>query len=116
MFDQVGVQRIPTLTKEWLLVSRGISLSGGHEGVGHVVATGELTTGSSVRICGRVGVKWIANVCAQCEVCRRGPSHVSIFANIQIRYTAHDVVLVSCLVNFFSGGPFLGYTNDGKFQ
>ncbi|KAF7353942.1 Mannitol-1-phosphate dehydrogenase [Mycena venus] len=36
---------------------------GGHEGIGHIVAIGEHTVGSPVKIGDRVGVKWIANAC-----------------------------------------------------
>ncbi|KAJ7221366.1 chaperonin 10-like protein [Mycena pura] len=36
---------------------------GGHEGIGRVVAIGEHTSGSQVKIGDRVGLKWIANAC-----------------------------------------------------
>ncbi|KAJ7500498.1 chaperonin 10-like protein [Mycena galericulata] len=44
----------------------------GHEGIGHIVAIGEHTVGSPVKIGDRVGIKWIANVCLKCEMCRTG--------------------------------------------
>ncbi|KAJ7029750.1 chaperonin 10-like protein [Mycena alexandri] len=47
-------------------------LVGGHEGVGHIVAIGEHTVGSPVKIGDRVGIKWIANACLKCEMCRTG--------------------------------------------
>ncbi|KAJ7642859.1 hypothetical protein B0H17DRAFT_1104855 [Mycena rosella] len=45
---------------------------GGHEGIGHIVAIGEHTVGSPVKIGDRVGIKWIANTCLKCEMCRTG--------------------------------------------
>ncbi|KZT18912.1 GroES-like protein [Neolentinus lepideus HHB14362 ss-1] len=44
----------------------------GHEGVGTVVAIGEGTTNSDVKIGDRVGLKWIAATCLRCEMCRKG--------------------------------------------
>ncbi|KAJ7290295.1 chaperonin 10-like protein [Mycena rebaudengoi] len=45
---------------------------GGHEGLGRVVAIGEHTLDSPVKIGDRVGIKWIANACLKCEMCRTG--------------------------------------------
>jgi len=45
---------------------------GGHEGIGHIVAIAEHTVNSPVKIGDRVGIKWIANVCLKCEMCRTG--------------------------------------------
>ncbi|KAE9405818.1 hypothetical protein BT96DRAFT_811679 [Gymnopus androsaceus JB14] len=45
---------------------------GGHEGVGYVVAIGANTVGSPVKIGDRVGMKWFANACLKCEMCRSG--------------------------------------------
>ncbi|KAF7314923.1 Mannitol-1-phosphate dehydrogenase [Mycena indigotica] len=47
-------------------------LVGGHEGIGRVVAIGEHTARSAVKIGDRVGIKWIANACLNCEMCRTG--------------------------------------------
>jgi propanol-preferring alcohol dehydrogenase len=47
-------------------------LVGGHEGVGFVVAIGEHTPKSPVKIGDRVGIKWLADSCLQCELCRKG--------------------------------------------
>ncbi|KAJ6587715.1 chaperonin 10-like protein [Mycena sp. CBHHK59/15] len=47
-------------------------LVGGHEGIGHIVAIGEHTVRSPVNIGDRVGIKWIANACLKCEMCRTG--------------------------------------------
>ncbi|KIY45012.1 GroES-like protein [Fistulina hepatica ATCC 64428] len=47
-------------------------LIGGHEGVGIVVAIGNNTAGSPVKLGDRVGVKWLANSCLNCESCRKG--------------------------------------------
>ncbi|ODO00591.1 alcohol dehydrogenase, propanol-preferring [Cryptococcus wingfieldii CBS 7118] len=47
-------------------------LIGGHEGVGKVVAIGDHTQNSPVKLGDRVGIKWLANSCLSCEPCRRG--------------------------------------------
>lgn len=47
-------------------------LIGGHEGVGVIVAMGEHTAGSPVKVGDRVGIKWMADSCLNCEFCRRG--------------------------------------------
>lgn len=47
-------------------------LIGGHEGVGEVVAIGKNTADSPVSLGDRVGIKWIAYSCLNCEQCRNG--------------------------------------------
>ncbi|WWD19308.1 hypothetical protein CI109_103766 [Kwoniella shandongensis] len=47
-------------------------LIGGHEGVGIIVAIGENTPNSPVKLGDRVGIKWMADSCLNCEFCRRG--------------------------------------------
>jgi len=47
-------------------------LIGGHEGVGEIVAIGKNTINCPVKIGQRVGIKWIADSCLQCEQCRKG--------------------------------------------
>ncbi|KAG1823549.1 chaperonin 10-like protein [Suillus subaureus] len=47
-------------------------LVGGHEGVGEVVAIGENTGECPVKIGDRVGIKWVAYSCLNCEQCRNG--------------------------------------------
>lgn len=42
-------------------------LIGGHEGVGEIVAIGKHTQDSPVKIGDRVGIKWLAYSCLQCE-------------------------------------------------
>jgi alcohol dehydrogenase, propanol-preferring len=49
-----------------------LPLIGGHEGVGEIVAIGAHTVNSPVEIGDRVGVKWLADSCLQCEQCRKG--------------------------------------------
>ncbi|KAL0947800.1 hypothetical protein HGRIS_013873 [Hohenbuehelia grisea] len=49
-----------------------LPLVGGHEGIGHVVAIGEHTTYSPIKVGDRVGLKWIAKACLRCEMCRKG--------------------------------------------
>ncbi|KAG7439965.1 GroES-like protein [Guyanagaster necrorhizus] len=47
-------------------------LIGGHEGVGIVVAVGANTNASPVKLGDRVGIKWLADSCLNCEDCRKG--------------------------------------------
>ncbi|KAF9022467.1 GroES-like protein [Hymenopellis radicata] len=47
-------------------------LIGGHEGVGIVVAIGNNTNNSPVKLGDRVGIKWLADSCLNCEDCRKG--------------------------------------------
>ncbi|KZV65771.1 GroES-like protein [Peniophora sp. CONT] len=47
-------------------------LIGGHEGVGRIVAIGAHTANSPVKLGDRVGIKWLADSCLQCETCRKG--------------------------------------------
>jgi hypothetical protein len=45
-------------------------LIGGHEGVGEIVAIGEHTQNSPVKLGDRVGIKWLAYACSNCEIVR----------------------------------------------
>jgi len=47
-------------------------LIGGHEGLGTIVAIAENTVGSPVKVGERVGIKWLADSCLDCEFCRKG--------------------------------------------
>lgn len=49
-----------------------VPLVGGHEGVGEVVAIGKDTVNSPVKLGDRVGIKWVAYSCLNCEQCRKG--------------------------------------------
>ncbi|KAK1230900.1 alcohol dehydrogenase [Marasmius sp. AFHP31] len=49
-----------------------LPLIGGHEGVGVVVAIGDNTQRSPVKVGERVGIKWLADSCLNCENCRKG--------------------------------------------
>ncbi|EIN08458.1 GroES-like protein [Punctularia strigosozonata HHB-11173 SS5] len=67
-------------------------LIGGHEGVGEIVAIGEHTSHSPVKVGDRVGIKWLADSCLRCEMCRKG--------------------LEQCCPD----AKLSGYTVDGTFQ
>lgn len=56
---------------DWPLPHK-LPLIGGHEGCGEIVAIGAHTLNSPVKIGDRVGVKWLADSCLQCEQCRKG--------------------------------------------
>ncbi|KAF8692314.1 hypothetical protein AX14_010129 [Amanita brunnescens Koide BX004] len=49
-----------------------LPLISGHEGVGDIVAIGRDTVHSPVKIGQRVGIKWLAYSCLDCEMCRKG--------------------------------------------
>jgi D-arabinose 1-dehydrogenase-like Zn-dependent alcohol dehydrogenase len=51
---------------DWPLAHK-LPLIGGHEGVGHMVAIGTHNIEFPVKIGDRVGVKWLAGSCLQCE-------------------------------------------------
>lgn len=53
-------------------IPAAVPVIGGHEGVGTVVAIGEHTTDSSIKVGDRVGVKWIAKNCGRCDCCQHG--------------------------------------------
>eukprot|EP00026_Physarum_polycephalum_P007114 Phypoly_transcript_07168.p1 GENE.Phypoly_transcript_07168~~Phypoly_transcript_07168.p1 ORF type:complete len:299 (+),score=56.22 Phypoly_transcript_07168:727-1623(+) len=55
---------------DWPLPSK-LPLIGGHEGAGEIVAIGDHTV-TDLKIGDKVGVKWLADSCMQCELCRKG--------------------------------------------
>ncbi|THU82034.1 GroES-like protein [Dendrothele bispora CBS 962.96] len=67
-------------------------LIGGHEGVGIIVAIGDNTSNSPVKLGDRVGIKWLADSCLNCEHCRKGREQNCPHAKLS------------------------GYTVDGTFQ
>ncbi|KAI0346664.1 GroES-like protein [Trametopsis cervina] len=62
-------------------------LIGGHEGVGIVVAIGAHTQDASIKLGDRVGIKWLADSCLDCESCRKGLEQVCLKA----RYSGFSV-------------------------
>jgi propanol-preferring alcohol dehydrogenase len=56
---------------DWPIPTK-LPLVGGHEGVGEIVAIGTHTVESPVKVGDRVGIKWLADSCLQCEQCRKG--------------------------------------------
>ncbi|KAJ7220327.1 chaperonin 10-like protein [Mycena pura] len=56
---------------DWPLQAK-TPLVGGHEGVGDIVAIGNNTSHSPVKVGDRVGIKWLADSCLHCEQCRKG--------------------------------------------
>lgn len=59
-------------------------LIGGHEGVGKIVAIGDNTANSQVKVGDRVGIKWLANSCLDCEQCRKGAEQSASLADIGV--------------------------------
>ncbi|RPD75485.1 GroES-like protein [Lentinus tigrinus ALCF2SS1-7] len=76
---------------DWPIPAK-LPLIGGHEGVGRIVAIGQHTQNSPVKIGDRVGIKWLAYSCLDCEPCRKGLEQ-------------------SCL-----NGKYSGFTVDGTFS
>jgi len=58
-------------------------LIGGHEGVGEIVAIGKNTVNSPVKLGQRVGVKWLADSCFDCEQCRKGYEQSELYLYVQ---------------------------------
>ncbi|OBZ72790.1 Alcohol dehydrogenase 1 [Grifola frondosa] len=56
---------------DWPIQAK-LPLIGGHEGVGKIVAIGGHTQDSPVKVGDRVGIKWLAYSCLQCEPCKKG--------------------------------------------
>jgi len=75
-----------------------LTLVGGHEGIGRIVAIGNHSHAGGVKIGDRVGVKWIGGVCGRCV------QHSSILIfhegrlpalSLGVRCVAKDMNLVS---------------------
>ena len=60
------------------------NLVGGHEGVGTVVAIGEHTVGTHIKVGQRVGLKFIAKACYSCEMCLKGSETRQSFSAIYL--------------------------------
>ncbi|KAF8842396.1 GroES-like protein [Paxillus ammoniavirescens] len=56
---------------DWPIKAK-IPLIGGHEGIGEIVAIADNTESCPVKLGQRVGIKWIAYCCRDCEQCRKG--------------------------------------------
>lgn len=61
-------------------------LIGGHEGVGEVVAIADHTETSPVKLGQRVGIKWIAYCCRDCEHCRKGLEQSALIAPVTLHF------------------------------
>jgi len=57
-------------------------LIGGHEGVGTIVGIAENTVRSPVKVGDRVGIKWLADSCLNCEYCRKGLEQTCVKAKL----------------------------------
>ncbi|RDB27834.1 Alcohol dehydrogenase 1 [Hypsizygus marmoreus] len=66
---------------DWPLKAN-IPLIGGHEGVGDIVAIGSHTPNSPVKVGDRVGIKWLADSCLDCEQCRKGREQTCAHAKL----------------------------------
>ncbi|KAK0222808.1 mannitol-1-phosphate dehydrogenase MPDH1 [Armillaria nabsnona] len=66
---------------DWPLKAN-IPLIGGHEGAGIVVAIGDNTANSPVALGDRVGIKWLADSCLNCEDCRNGREQTCLDAKL----------------------------------
>jgi propanol-preferring alcohol dehydrogenase len=75
---------------DWPMPNK-LPLIGGHEGAGEIVAIGESST-TSLKVGDRVGIKWLADSCLECEFCRKGYEPLCVAAKCS------------------------GYTVDGTFQ
>ncbi|QKX54972.1 uncharacterized protein TRUGW13939_02062 [Talaromyces rugulosus] len=60
---------------------------GGHEGVGHIVRLGPGAETSGLGIGDRVGVKWVASACGNCEPCYAGLDNMCFNQKVSGYYT-----------------------------
>ncbi|KAF4769193.1 hypothetical protein N7455_008797 [Penicillium solitum] len=60
---------------------------GGHEGVGRVVKLGSGTGSSGIKIGDRVGVKWVASACGNCEPCQKQSDSLCFNQKVSGYYT-----------------------------
>jgi propanol-preferring alcohol dehydrogenase len=101
---------------DWPLPSK-LPLVGGHEGVGDVVAIGGHTVDSPVKVGDRVGIKWLADSCLQCEQCRKGLEQCMYYTLPVVRLPRPNSELI--YFHGFAGCAkckLSGYTVDGTFQ
>jgi alcohol dehydrogenase, propanol-preferring len=56
----------------WLPAPTQAGQVGGHEGVGTIAALGTGADSSGLKVGDRVGIKWLAYACTQCEPCLAG--------------------------------------------
>ncbi|UZJ57205.1 hypothetical protein CBS101457_006525 [Exobasidium rhododendri] len=90
LFSGVCHTDLHAVLGDWPVPNK-LPLIGGHEGAGIVVALGQ-GSDEYLKIGDRVGIKWLADSCLQCDQCRRG--HEPTCAKAQCS----------------------GYTVDGSFQ
>ncbi|KAK4685455.1 alcohol dehydrogenase, propanol-preferring, partial [Tremellales sp. Uapishka_1] len=84
-------------------------LIGGHEGVGEIVAIGEHTQNSPVKVGDRVGIKWLADSCLNCEFCKKSyemSEHPCLLPSPPLPLTP----LADC-----QQAKLSGFTTDGTF-
>lgn len=86
------------------------SLIGGHEGVGEVVAIGANTAKSEIKVGDRVGIKWLADSCLDCENCRNGREQSELFAPFQF-----DCIFTGLVLDC-AEAKLSGFTVDGTFS
>ncbi|KAF7593387.1 hypothetical protein BBP40_011576 [Aspergillus hancockii] len=60
---------------------------GGHEGVGKIVKLGPGTESAGLKIGDRVGVKWLASACGNCQPCQAGSDGLCFNSKISGYYT-----------------------------
>lgn len=82
------------------------------QGVGRIVAIGEHTQTSPVKVGDRVGIKWLAYSCLDCEPCRKGLEQSAHAVSSRLRmHPALTSSLAGCL-----NGRYSGFTVDGTFS
>ena len=82
------------------------------QGVGIVVAIGAHTQDKTIKLGDRVGVKWLANSCLDCEHCRNGLGQGMC---IYVSPVLSVLCLLSCVL-VCGKGEYSGFTVDGTFS
>ncbi|CAK5268039.1 unnamed protein product [Mycena citricolor] len=96
---------------DWPLAAK-TPLVGGHEGVGIVVAIGQNTSRSPVKVGDRVGIKWLADSAADVSTANSAvkASNKVLLHPYSTPYHSHDPLIV-CL-----DAKLSGFNVDGTFQ
>ena len=101
-----------------------LPLVGGHEGCGRIVAIGDGSI-TTYKTGDRVGVKWLADSCLNCEVCREGQEGEStgrylrctgpaLKSNDSVSVTEPELISLSAAT--CAHAQTSGYSVDGSFQ
>ena len=105
-FSGVCHSDVHAMNGDWPMPPQKMPLVGGHEGVGIVVAKGELVT--NFELGDYAGVKWIAGTCGACLFCQDGHEQLCPNAKcgenpVQITLLLLRLVMLSMCIKTVNG-------------